>query len=81
MQGTGFRYSARKVAESLDLTGWVRNVGSAELECEVQGMSSALDQFVIFLLHGPSLARVEKFSLEYRDTTRQETEFSIKENV
>lgn len=79
VQGVGFRYGARRTAESLELTGWIRNAGKAELECEVQGSTDALDQFLIFLLHGPTLAHIEKLALEYHDIVRQETEFFIRE--
>ncbi len=81
VQGIGFRYAARKTAESLELTGWVRNVGDNELACEVQGNGGALDRFLVFLLHGPTLARVEKLTLEYREIVRTETSFSIQERL
>ena len=81
VQGMGFRYSARKAADSLELVGWIRNLRGGALECEAQGRADALDQFVVFLLHGPTLARVEKMVLEYIDIVRHETGFAIRETV
>ena len=33
VQGVGYRYYAQKVALSLKLTGWVRNLPSGSVEC------------------------------------------------
>ncbi|MGI6107373.1 MAG: acylphosphatase [Lachnospiraceae bacterium] len=37
VQGVGFRYRARYICRSLDLTGWVRNRWDDSVEMEVQG--------------------------------------------
>lgn len=49
VQGVGFRWTARKVAQSLDLTGWVRNEPDGSVTMELQGTSSHLAQwFTLF---------------------------------
>lgn len=37
VQGVGFRYHAYRIAEGLELTGWVQNLYDGRVEMEVQG--------------------------------------------
>lgn len=37
VQGVGFRWTSRKVAEELGLTGWVRNEPDGSVSMELQG--------------------------------------------
>lgn len=37
VQGVGFRYNTRQVAERFDLTGWVRNEPDGTVRLEIQG--------------------------------------------
>jgi acylphosphatase len=49
VQGVGFRWTARKVAGELDLTGWVRNEPDGSVSMELQGPSTHLGQwFTLF---------------------------------
>ena len=43
VQGVGFRCRARYTAESLGLTGWVKNLPDGRVEMEVQGDPVAID--------------------------------------
>ena len=49
VQGVGFRYRARYVAESLRLTGWVRNEEDGTVTMEVQGDESSIDRMLQML--------------------------------
>jgi len=60
VQGVGFRYSAMREARALGLTGWVRNAEDGSVEVWAEGEESALDEFSLWLEHGPDYARVEK---------------------
>lgn len=42
VQGVGFRYHARHLADMLGLTGWVRNCYDGSVEMEVQGDGPAI---------------------------------------
>ena len=46
VQGVGFRYSTRQVAERLDLSGWVRNLSDGRVEAVIEGPLTALELFV-----------------------------------
>ena len=42
VQGVGFRWTARKVADELGLTGWVRNESDGSVEMELQGSGTRI---------------------------------------
>ena len=46
MQGVGFRWEARLLAERLGLTGWARNERDGTVTVEVQGGPGAIGEFL-----------------------------------
>lgn len=52
VQGVGFRYRAYYAAETLGLTGWVRNLWDSRVEMEVQGDSASIDKMLFMLQEG-----------------------------
>ncbi len=46
VQGVGFRFTAVRTASGFDLTGYVRNLPSGQVECLVEGESSQIDAFL-----------------------------------
>ena len=46
VQGVGFRYTAYYVAQSMGLTGWVKNLDDGRVELEVQGDSELVSRFL-----------------------------------
>jgi acylphosphatase len=64
VQNVGFRDFVQRRANSLGLTGWVRNVGNGrELELEAEGSEAALDDLLASVRKGPSAAHVESVSV------------------
>jgi acylphosphatase len=59
VQGVGFRYFTEDVANSLGLSGWVRNNPDRTVECEAQGEEDVLKEFCTELRKGPPLSRVK----------------------
>lgn len=49
VQGVGFRYRAFYIAQSLGLSGWVRNSWDDRVEMEVQGTREAISQMLVRL--------------------------------
>ncbi|MCK6500273.1 MAG: acylphosphatase [Nitrospira sp.] len=45
VQGVGFRYTAREVAEGFDVCGTVRNLGDGRVELVAEGFPSELEAF------------------------------------
>jgi acylphosphatase len=46
VQGVGFRYTACRVAGGFDVTGTVRNLPDARVECVVEGDAAEIDAFL-----------------------------------
>ena len=59
VQGVGFRWFSKELADSLSLTGWVRNRKDGSVELEAEGSAASLDEFVDRLRTGNPSARVD----------------------
>ena len=46
VQGVGFRYEAKLLADQLDLTGWVRNENDGTVTAELEGQESCVNEFL-----------------------------------
>ena len=60
VQGVFYRATARKEAEKLHLTGWVKNTGDGHVEACVTGTPEAIKLFVNWCRQGPANARVSE---------------------
>ena len=62
VQGVGFRYTAKSLAQALDLTGWVRNDWEGTVTMEVQGSEILINKLLTGLNGGHFI------SIEWMDT-------------
>ena len=46
VQGIGFRYTAQRMADSLKLTGWVRNLSDGRVEIVIEGSEPEIELFL-----------------------------------
>ena len=51
VQGVGFRYRSYYIAQSMGLTGWVRNLWDDRVEMEVQGSPDQINELLLHLYH------------------------------
>lgn len=78
VQGVGFRYSACRIADRYDLTGYVRNLPDGAVECLVEGEDKDIDTLVADLRGqfsgyirrhtqqtGPYTGRYHSFGVQY----------------
>lgn len=76
VQGVGFRYTAKYLAESLGLTGWVKNEWDGTVVMEIQGREAMINK----LLKGLNTGRF--ISIDWIDTeeipAEKESSFSVK---
>ncbi|MEZ4896412.1 MAG: acylphosphatase [Saprospiraceae bacterium] len=63
VQGVWYRATARKMAEELGLTGYVRNLPDGAVEAFVQGREDQLMEFEAWCKMGPPLAQVSQVSV------------------
>ena len=76
VQGVGFRYTAKYLARSLGLTGWVRNDEEGTVTMEIQGREALINKLLVGLNGGYFI------SIEWMDTkeipSEEEREFVVK---
>ena len=60
VQGVGLRWFAKESADSLGLSGWVRNRKDGSVESEAEGTPAALEEFVRRLRAAGPPARVSE---------------------
>jgi acylphosphatase len=63
VQGVWFRVSTRKIAEELNLHGFVKNEPDGFVYIELTGDDQPVMKFIEWALHGPELSVVEKVSI------------------
>jgi acylphosphatase len=78
VQGVGFRWRAMAEAKALHLSGWVRNNADNSVEVWAEGDKAKLEQFAIWLRHGPPYAWVEEASWDWCAPTGAYRDFSIR---
>ena len=72
VQGVGYRYLARKHAERLAVTGWVRNLADGTVEAEVQGDEAAVREMLRRLEAGPPGSQVTGLAVTELDPSDDE---------
>lgn len=60
VQGVGFRWYARAVAEELGVLGYVRNLPTGEVEILAEADGTALEEFLEAMRRGPRHAVVRE---------------------
>lgn len=60
VQGVGFRYYTRMMADRYGVVGWVKNRMDGSVEVFAQGPADAIKSFESYLGEGPPSARVER---------------------
>ena len=58
VQGVFYRATAKEVAQTLDLRGWIKNTPEGHVEAIVSGSEKSLQQFIDWCRQGPKKAVV-----------------------
>lgn len=69
VQGVFYRATAKKVADDLGVTGWVRNTADDNVEAVVSGTEEQLQEFISWCKRGPEHAHVKDVVISKRDET------------
>jgi acylphosphatase len=67
VQGVFFRYTTRKVARKLGLTGIVKNMPDGSVYIEAEGKDEDLSELLKFAKRGPKYAEVSNIEYEYTE--------------
>ena len=77
VQGVGFRWWARGVAEELAIGGTVRNLADGSVEVRATGDAANLDQLEGMLRVGPRFSRVDRLEVIEVEPMARPDEFRI----
>lgn len=76
VQGVGFRYTAKYLAQSMDLTGWVENEWDGTVTMEVQGSEIMINKLLVGLNNNRFI------TIEWMDAKeiplKEESSFSVR---
>ncbi|MEJ7681327.1 MAG: acylphosphatase [Segetibacter sp.] len=76
VQGVFYRATAKKVADKLGVTGWIKNTQDDNVEAVVTGTEEQLNKFIAWCKKGPAMANVtDVIVTQHEETTFKD--FSI----
>lgn len=78
VQGVGFRYFVYHRAKSFGLAGYVRNIYSGEVEIEIEGDRSMIEEFIKEVKVGPRAAHIKDLKIEWITCSKSYTNFEIR---
>jgi len=81
VQGVGFRYYVKSVAQDLGVTGWVRNRYDERVEIHALGDTEKLQKLIALVRAGPSASLVTDLTIEWQVPETHFERFSIAPTV
>jgi acylphosphatase len=78
VQGVFFRDYAKKEADKLQLTGWVRNTHDGGVEIVAEGDKTCLRRFIVLCETGNSLSTVTNVDYDWEEYSGKFNDFYIK---
>ena len=81
VQGVGFRPFVYNIAESLSLTGFVRNLGDAGVRIVAEGKQSDIRDLINHIENDPpSISRIDSLVVDWADVTDSFASFEIRKS-
>jgi acylphosphatase len=77
VQGVGFRYTAKYMAQSLGLTGWVCNESDGSVTMEIQGRGPMIDKLLVGLNRNQFI-RIEWIDTKECQVIEEERSFKVR---
>jgi len=77
VQGVGFRWFAKRAANSIGIVGWAKNSYKGSVEMEAQGDPEDMELFISQVREGPRLSIVEDVTWTEIPPTDNEKGFHI----
>jgi len=78
VQGVYYRAFASRIARSLSLKGYVRNLAGGDVEMEAEGEKGLLEELLRRLKAGPDGAVVEKIDVSWAEHTGKYSAFDVR---
>jgi acylphosphatase len=80
VQGVGFRWYTRRMAQDLGLTGWVCNEPDDSVKILAEGERDKLEKLVDWCRQGPESAQIDNVEAEWTKTKEEFKDFTVKLN-
>ncbi len=77
VQGVGYRYFVFNRAINFGLVGYVKNIFSGEVEIEIEGDRSLIEEFIKEVKVGPRVAHVKNLKIEWLECIKTYRSFDI----
>jgi len=78
VQGVAYRFSAKREADQLSLTGWVQNRANGDVEIMAEGHQTQLNQFIKWAQTGPKFADVHGIVIKNLKASNEFKQFNIR---
>jgi acylphosphatase len=78
VQGVGFRFFVHRHASRLGVRGFVRNLYSGDVEIEVEGDRSLIEELIKEVRVGPRAARVQDVQVKWEQHQQRYYDFGIR---
>jgi acylphosphatase len=78
VQGVGFRYFVHRHASRLGLKGFVRNLYNGDVEIEVEGDRSLIEELIKEVRVGPRAAGVRDVSVKWVEFQQKYYDFGVR---
>jgi acylphosphatase len=78
VQGVGFRFSVKEIAQGFDVAGWVANLPDGQVQLEVQGAPEEVEQFFEAIAESYLRSHIRRQSVQNIDPTESLRGFSIR---
>ena len=78
VQGVYYRAFVSRIAKSLSLKGYVKNLSNGDVEVEAEGMKDVLEELLRRLKAGPDGAVVEKIDITWPEYTGKYSAFDVR---
>ncbi len=77
VQGVGFRYQVKRLAQHYRVTGWVKNNSDGSVEAQMQGREESLD-LVLQSVQQDAYIRIDQMVRERMALRMEEKSFSVR---
>lgn len=78
VQNVFFRENTQKKAQSLEITGWVKNLLDGRVEAVFEGKKDKIEEMIKWAKKGPFWAKVNGLQIEWQEYKGEFTNFEIK---
>lgn len=78
VQGVFFRAYTKEKAQELELTGWVRNLPTGQVEAVFEGNRENIEKIIEWAKKGPPTARVDDIKVNWQNYKGEFNVFQIR---